>query len=385
MTVQIINLDDIEIFKKFNGTYKILQEDYRPGLLGLEIRNIADNFTGNVLRNALPENWICCKSVKENGREISFLICGSIKNMEELPGKILAAGDGDLGYSITNAVKNYERYGSNSYNIGNKEFSFDKSYTMGILNVTPDSFSDGGKFFSADNAVSRGLEMLKEGADIIDIGGESSRPGSEPVNAGEEIKRIIPVLERILRQMPDAVISIDTTKKEVAEAALSAGAKIINDISALSFEPDILGVIQKYGASIILMHMKGTPKNMQANPVYNDVIGEIYDFFTERIQAVSKAGIKNIFIDPGIGFGKTLEHNLEILKRLGDFKSLGYPVLIGVSRKSFIGKILDLNVEERDAATAVIESMAVKNGARIIRTHNVKYGIQVCKLLNKLM
>lgn len=256
---------------------------------------------------------------------------------------------------------------------------------MGILNITSDSFSDGGKYNSTERALNHALEMIGQGADIIDIGGESSRPGAEPVEAEEEIKKILPVIDRILELKPDTVISVDTTKKKVAEAVLSHGVKIINDISALNFEPDMLDVVKRYNAALILMHMKGVPKNMQANPFYEDVIIEIYDFLQERIQKVIKAGIKNIIIDPGIGFGKTVEHNLEILKRLGDFRGLGYPILIGVSRKSFIGKLLDLDTAERDAATSMIESLAVNNGARIIRTHNVKFGVQVCKLLINLM
>ena len=385
LTIQIINLSDSGVFKKYSNTYKIFRDLHQSGLMALEIRNIEGTFAEKIRKVVLKEDEICYKSEKTNNTLVSLLIPGYIKNIKELARKILAAGDEDLGYRITNIIKNYEEYDSIRYKIGNKEFSFDKSYTMGILNVTPDSFSDGGKFISVDSAVSHGLEMIEEGADIIDIGGESSRPGSEPVKAGEEIKRVLPVLEGILKQKPEALISIDTTKEKVAEEALANGAKIINDISALNFEPRLLDVVLKYDASLILMHMQGAPQNMQSDPIYNDVVCDIYDFLSEKSQVVSKSGVKNIIIDPGIGFGKTLRHNMEILKRLEDFKGLGFPLLIGVSRKSFLGKMLDLSVEERDTATSIVESLAVMRGAKIIRTHNVKYGVQVCKLLKKIM
>lgn len=380
LTIQIINLSDYGIFKKYSSIYKIFREVHQTGLHALAIRNIDHNLADRVRKIVLKEDEICYKS----DNPVSLLIPGSIKSIKDLSRKIIASGDEDLGYKIINIIKNFEEYGQQIFRIGRKEFSFDKSYTMGILNITPDSFSDGGKFISHDRAVEHALSMIENGADIIDIGGESSRPGSEPVSAEEEINRVVPVIKKILRNYPDTIISVDTTKHKVAEEALSCGAEIINDISALNFEPELLDNVLKHSASIVLMHMKGTPKNMQSNPVYNDVTQEIYDFLYEKVQSVSKAGVKNIFIDPGIGFGKTLDHNLEILKRLEDFKSLGYPILIGVSRKSFLGRMLDLNVNERDTATAIIETLAVHKGAKIIRTHNVKNGVQVCSLLNNL-
>ena len=270
------------------------------------------------------------------------------------------------------------------YNIGAKEFNFDRAYVMGILNVTPDSFSDGGRHFDMDNAINYGLQLLDDGADILDIGGESSRPGAERVSDEEELSRILPVIKKILTVKSDAVISVDTTKPIVAEETLKAGAKIINDISGLTLNPGLLNIVKMYNASIIIMHMQGTPRNMQVNPEYNNLIPEIYDFLFNQAKMAEKAGVNNIFVDPGIGFGKTIDHNFEIIKRLKDFKSLGYPLVIGNSRKSFLGKTLNLEPEERDSASAFVDALSIRNGAKIIRTHNVKYGVQTIKLLDKL-
>ncbi len=272
-----------------------------------------------------------------------------------------------------------------NYKIGNKTFDFRNSYVMGILNITPDSFSDGGKYFDKDSAVQHALDMINDGADIIDVGGESTRPGSGNISVDEEINRVIPVIKEIIAQKPETIISIDTTKSQVAEEAVKAGALIINDISGLTFDPKILDVAVKHNSSLIIMHIKGTPKNMQQNPYYNDLIKEIYDFLDNQTELAKKSGIQNIFVDPGIGFGKTVEHNFQLLKNLNEFTNLGYPVVIGVSRKSFIGKTLNLENEERDFPTSIVEAAAIKNGARLIRTHNVKYGSQVCKLLNRII
>ncbi|MGA8265356.1 MAG: dihydropteroate synthase [Ignavibacteriaceae bacterium] len=274
---------------------------------------------------------------------------------------------------------------NNEYIIGNRRFVFDSAYVMGILNVTDDSFSDGGKYYSTENAVEHALGMIEDGADFIDIGGESTRPGAGAISDVEEIDRVIPVIESVLKEKPDAIISVDTTKSSVAEAALQNGAEIINDVSAFNFDPKIMDIVKKYDAAYVLMHMKGNPKDMQRAPYYDDVIKEIYNFLYDKLKILGNAGISKIFVDPGIGFGKRIEDNFEILKRLEGFKSLGYPILVGASRKSFIGKTLNLDVDKRDTATSIIESLAIKNGARIIRTHNVVNGVQVCKLLKQLM
>lgn len=385
MVIQIVNLSFQDVFRRYSRKYNIFREVFQSGLLALEIRNATNSLAESVHKIILGENEIAYKSVYHGKKFIDILIPGSIKNIKELSRRILSSGDEDLGYKIAGVIKNYEEYDNKSYTIGEKNFNFAKSYVMGILNVTPDSFSDGGKYIKIDKAVSYALQMLDEGADIIDIGGESSRPGSDSVSAEEEAERVIPALNKILELRPDTIISVDTTKQIVAEEALKNGAKIINDISALNFEPDMLNTIKKYNASLILMHMKGNPKTMQNEPFYEDVVTEVYDFLFNKLQIVNQAGIKNIIIDPGIGFGKLVEHNFELIRRLEDFKCIGYPILIGVSRKTFIGKTLALNVGERDTATAAIESVAIKNGARIIRTHNVKFGVQVSKLLNNIL
>ncbi|MDO8549832.1 MAG: dihydropteroate synthase [Ignavibacteria bacterium] len=253
---------------------------------------------------------------------------------------------------------------------------------MGILNVTPDSFSDAGKYFDKKAAVEYAIEMFDNGADIVDVGGESTRPGSEPISEEEELKRVIPVIEEILKRKPEALISVDTTKSKVAREACKAGVKIINDISGLTFDQEIADVVNEYSASLIVMHIKGIPKTMQVSPLYDDLIYEIYEFLYKQTETAKSKGVKNIIVDPGIGFGKKIEDNFEILRRLSDFKSLGYPILIGLSRKSFLGKTLDLDVEERDTATVVAETIAIRNGAKIIRTHNILNALRTKKLLN---
>ncbi len=385
LVVQVVNLSFGDVFKKYSTDYKIFREVYQPGLLGLELRNIPGKLADKVQKIVLNEKEICYKNIDNKENHTDLFIPGSISNMKELSRRILANGDEDLGYRVINILKNYEEYNSKSFRLGGNKFSFDKAYVMGILNVTPDSFSDGGKFFKKQDAVKHALQMIEEGADIIDVGGESTRPGSEGISAEEEINRVIPVIKDILSCKPDTVISIDTTKKAVASEALINGAKIVNDISALTMEPDMIETIKKHHAAVVLMHMKGTPKTMQRDPKYDDLLKDIYDFLYQRIKMANKNGIHNIFVDPGIGFGKRFEDNFELIRRLEDFKCLGYPILIGVSRKSFIGKTLNLELEERDTATASVESIAIKNGARIIRTHNVKYGVQVCKLLNNFI
>lgn len=253
------------------------------------------------------------------------------------------------------------------YTLGNK------TWLMGILNITPDSFSDGGIFLDNEKAVKRGLEMEKEGAQIIDVGGESTRPGSEPVSLEEEISRVIPVIKR-LKEKTKAFISIDTTKAAVAEQALDAGADIINDISAGRFDNNMLSLAAEREVPIVLMHMKGNPKNMQDNPFYLDLTSEIKDFFQERIHAALCSGVKekHIILDPGIGFGKNLFHNLEIIRNLGFLNDFQRPILLGVSRKSFIGEILNLPANQRIEGTLAACVLGIIYGAHILRVHDVK-------------
>ncbi len=244
---------------------------------------------------------------------------------------------------------------------------------MGILNVTPDSFSDGGQFTSVESALSQALKLVDDGADIIDIGGESTRPFANPVDLDEELKRVIPVIKKI-RKYSRITISIDTMKAEVAARALEAGADIINDVSAFRADPEMVKLAARTDVPIIIMHMLGTPSDMQVNPDYGDVICEIHDFFQERIQWLEQRGIakKRLILDPGIGFGKKLIHNLTILKNLSFFNDMGLPVLLAHSRKRFLGELTGISKEsERDFSTAIVAALAVSNGIKMVRVHNV--------------
>lgn len=244
---------------------------------------------------------------------------------------------------------------------------------MGILNVTPDSFSDGGLFFS-EQAIKEGCQRLIEaGADIIDVGGESTRPFAVPVTLEEELNRVIPAV-KLIRQISNIPISIDTTKASVAEQALDAGADIINDISAMRFDPQMAHIVRDRRCPVVIMHMQGTPKDMQIKPTYTDVITETIDFFRDRITFLTDQGIKReqIIIDPGIGFGKTLAHNLAILKNTAAYQVLNCPLLIGHSRKSFLGKILGQDLEDRDQPTAIISGLLSQHHVSIFRVHDVK-------------
>ncbi len=257
---------------------------------------------------------------------------------------------------------------------------------MGIVNATPDSFSDAGLFVSTEAAVQGALRMVEQGADIIDVGGESTRPGSEPVSHEEELARVIPVIERLASQI-GVPISIDTYKPEIAEQALQAGASIVNDVTGLADERMVKLVAEK-SVSIIIMHMKGLPKTMQENPTYEDLMGEISQFFSERAAKALAAGLgyDKIMVDPGIGFGKTLEHNLEIMYRLSEFKSLGYPIVLGPSRKSFIGLALGgLPVDERLEGTAASVAYGIAQGANVVRVHDVKEMVRVAKMTDAIL
>jgi len=256
---------------------------------------------------------------------------------------------------------------------------------MGILNITPDSFYDGGRYFNKDEAIRRGIQLVEDGADIIDIGGESTRPGSEPVEETEELKRVIPVIEGLARHI-DVPISIDTYKSRVARKAAEAGAEIINDISGMTFDPDMAKVVRESGLPVVIMHIKGTPKDMQKNPYYDDVLQELMNYFDERINYALNNGIdgNKIIIDPGIGFGKRFEDNIQLIRNINSFKVFGKPILVGLSRKSFIGKILDLPPEERLEGSITASLYAIFKGANIVRTHDVKEMKRCIKVFNEL-
>jgi dihydropteroate synthase len=256
---------------------------------------------------------------------------------------------------------------------------------MGVLNLTPDSFSDGGSYRTIDDAVRRAEQMVSEGADIIDIGGESTRPGSLPISADEEQQRVMPVIERLagLLTIP---LSIDTTKACIAREALAAGVSIINDISGMQFDPEMPSVIVDTNASIVIMHMQGNPRTMQHKPSYTDVVSEVHSFLDERIQFAENQGIqrRQIIIDPGIGFGKDVKHNLMLIKHIDEFCDLGCPVLLGVSRKGFIGAVTGAPVDNRTYGTAAVVAYAAIHGVRIHRVHDVAAMRQVCDIITAI-
>jgi dihydropteroate synthase len=256
---------------------------------------------------------------------------------------------------------------------------------MGILNVTPDSFSDGGRFTDPDAALAHGLGMVEAGADIIDVGGESTRPGAASVPAAEEARRVLPVIASLAGRS-GAVLSVDTTKASVARAALEAGAHIVNDVSALTFDPDMVHVARESNGGVVLMHMRGSPLTMQADPHYADVVAEVAAMLRERVAAAVAAGIdrRRLAVDPGIGFGKTVAHNVRLLRRLDALAGLGLPVLVGLSRKSFLGALTGRDVPGRTAASVAGMLMAVLNGAHIVRVHDVEATVDALRVAEAL-
>ena len=255
--------------------------------------------------------------------------------------------------------------------IGRHELKLDRARIMAVLNVTPDSFSDGGRFTALDAALAQAERLIKEGADVLDVGGESTRPGSESVSAEDEIARVVPVIEAIAARF-DVPISVDTSKPEVMRAAVAAGAGLVNDVYALRAE-GALDVVAELKVSVCLMHMQGEPRTMQASPHYDDVVGEVKRFLADRVLACRMAGIdpKRVLVDPGFGFGKALEHNLALLAQLGQFASIEAPLLVGLSRKRMIGAITGREVDERMVGSAAAALLAVERGARIVRVHDV--------------
>jgi dihydropteroate synthase len=254
---------------------------------------------------------------------------------------------------------------------------------MGVVNVTPDSFSDGGLFLSADAAVAHGEKLAGEGAEILDVGGESTRPGAEPVGEAAELERVVPVVERLSDAAGEATVSIDTRKAAVASAALGAGASIVNDVSAFRHDPAMAGVVAGAGARCCLMHMLGDdPRTMQSDPSYDDVVSHVKAFLEERLAFAVGEGVaeERVWLDPGIGFGKTVDHNLELLRRLDEIVALGRPVVVGTSRKSFLGRLTDRAERERDAATIATNVLALERGASIFRVHEVRGTVDALKV-----
>jgi len=269
-------------------------------------------------------------------------------------------------------------------------WNLSRPLVMGILNVTPDSFSDGGQYLEATIAVDRGRQLARAGADIIDIGGESTRPGAPAVSATEEMQRVLPVLEQLVQELAGEpnppLLSIDTTKAVVAEHALAAGARIVNDISALRQDSAMRSVVRDFGAGVVLMHMQGTPATMQQNPRYPDVVREVCEFLAERIEFALAGGVKKsqIAVDPGLGFGKTVDHNRQLLAGLEQFRKLGCPILVGASRKSLIGELLNRPVSERLPGSLAAAAWAVVHGAQIVRAHDVAATVDVVRLITAM-
>jgi len=293
----------------------------------------------------------------------------------------------NLAKKIDSLLDNYMR---SDYKISCRGNILDlgsRTHIMGILNVTPDSFSDGGLYDDAAKAFVRAREMAAAGADIIDVGGESTRPGAEPLSEEEELRRIIPIIEHLAAEL-DIPISVDTYKATVAKKALQAGASIVNDISGLRFSPDMAKIAADYGAAVVIMHIKGTPRDMQQNPVYDDVVVDVMSYLEDGIAIAVKAGVdrEKILVDPGIGFGKTLEHNLTLLNRFDEFRSLGRPLVLGTSRKKFIGTILGIPVpEQRVDGTAPTLALGIERGARVVRIHDVARMAQVVRMTDAVL
>ena len=306
-------------------------------------------------------------------KQTDALLMGTQIHFEKLILKLDQYPDlNPLGQSVKETLKNISK---TQYSIRCRKRTLTlgkRTLLMGVLNVTPDSFSDGGLFFDKNKAISHGLRMVEEGADIIDIGGESTKPGSKPIELEEELRRVMPVIESIAKEV-DIIISIDTYKSAVAQRAIEAGAEIVNDISGLHFDPDLAKVAAKGNIPLILMHIRGTPETMQKNVHYDSIFSEILQYLKDSIQRAESAGLdpRQIIIDPGIGFGKTVKDNLLIIKNLHEFRILGKPILLGTSRKSFIGKILNTEVEDRLEGTLSSIAIGVLNGAHIIRSHDV--------------
>lgn len=270
-----------------------------------------------------------------------------------------------------------------SYHFGKKVYDLSaRTYVMGVLNITPDSFSDGGKFMDVNEALSHARQMVEDGADFIDVGGQSSRPGADEISVEEEIKRVMPVISE-LKKSVDIPVSIDTYRSEIADEALSAGALIVNDISGFRIDQNMLKVIAKHKATAVAMHMKGMPKNMQDSPQYDNVVKEVGAFFEDVVWRVNVENITQLILDPGIGFGKNVEHNMALIKNIVELKKLDCPIMIGVSRKSMIEKLVGGRTGDRLEGTVALNTIAILNGVQVIRVHDVKAGVRTARIVDE--
>lgn len=350
-----------------------------------QVPSVAANILKQEILSYGGESANAYGAINHSVEKTDILVCATLAQFEKLVEKLKQHRFGlpDLAKEVQAALANYASL-PRPIKIGKKEFRFgERTYIMGILNVTPDSFSDGGKYRTPVEAAESAKKMAAEGADIIDIGGQSTRPGSKEITVEEEIGRILPVIDKLNKE--DLIISVDTYRSAVAEAALIAGAQLINDISGLRFDPALAEVCAKYRAPLVVMHIKGTPLNMQEAPTYQDLIAEIIDYLAESIRLAEKAGVKDVIVDPGFGFGKTKEHNLMILKNLRSFRSLGRPLLIGTSRKSTIGEVLNLPVGSRLMGISATIAVAILNGVDIIRVHDVAEMTETARMTDAIV
>lgn len=324
-------------------------------------------------------------------KETDIILLGTVDKIRKLLRKLshyTTFGIPGIREDIAKLLSIYTSGFSYNLNCRGKIIALERPKLMGILNVTPDSFSDGGDYSKTEDAVKAALKMTEQGAEIIDIGGESSRPSANPVDAETELRRVIPVIEKLKESHPRIIVSVDTCKAKVAERALEAGADLINDISALRFDPEMAEVLGRYPeVPVVLMHIQGTPENMQLNPVYDDVVDEILEFLHERILFCNRAGIgkERIIVDPGIGFGKNFEHNSEIFQRLIEFHALGVPVMIGASRKSFISKIYRSEPKQRLSGSLAATALAFYSKVNVIRVHDVEEHYEFLQTLSTLI
>ena len=395
MIGRVIEIEDISAAKKEllligsdTGGIEIMAPKAVNRAIKLEdVSSTAANIIKQEMLSLGADAAIKYGAIDHSVKSTDILIFGTIRQLDKLADKLKMQQFGlpQIAKQISSTLKNYCQMPP-PLKIGGREFDFaQRSFIMGILNITPDSFSDGGRFLDPEDAIAQAKKMLAHGADIIDVGAESTRPGSSPVSAEEEKRRVIPLINRLAKETK-AVISIDTTKAEVARAALDCGAAMVNDISGLRFDPEMAKVVADFGVPVCIMHIQGRPKDMQANPVYSDLMAEIIDYLEKGLAIAKSAGIlhEKIIIDPGIGFGKTADHNLEILRRLKELKVLGCPIMVGSSRKALIGAILGLPVDERVEGTAATVAVAIANGANIVRIHDVKEMARVVKMTDAI-
>jgi dihydropteroate synthase len=391
--LQISNLDDArkELKKIGVSTGGIEVMAPKARVLAVKLHKVKLG-AANILKQemlSLGGDAAVAKGVVEGRIPLSdVILLGSSSRIRRLIGKLEHQSIFGLSEIKDDLKKllNFSEPHSRILKIKNRTIDLGTVKIMGILNVTPDSFSDGAEYLDADAALEKALEMIEQGADIIDIGGESTRPGANKVTVSEEMERVIPVIRK-LRAVSDIPVSVDTYKSTVAKAALESGADLINDVSALRFDNDMIGVLQEHPyVPVILMHMQGEPGNMQENPHYDDVIPDILSFLKERIEHCTAAGIseERILIDPGIGFGKRQEDNLQILQKLSEFQCLGRPLVLGASRKSFIGRIYQSDSSERLAGSLAAAAQGVKQGAAIIRVHDVLEHNRFIKTLQEI-